>query len=117
MSALDRALQEFLELVPAHVRFALVGGVAVAARTEPRFTRDLDFAISVGTDQEADAVSGTFGGADPDATRQATRVSTLKRDMKAPTPIITWWLTHIAPLASPAAQEWAAERVGEVAAK
>src|SRR5436190_13245098 len=55
MSALDRALQEFLELVPAHVRFALVGGVAVAARTEPRFTRDLDFAISVGTDQEADA--------------------------------------------------------------
>lgn len=55
MSALDRALHEFLELVPEGVKFALVGGVAVAARTEPRFTRDLDFAISVGTDSEADA--------------------------------------------------------------
>lgn len=55
MSALDRALNEFLTRIPPHIRFALVGGVAVAARTEPRFTRDLDFAISVGSEQEAEA--------------------------------------------------------------
>lgn len=26
--------------------FALVGGIAVSARTEPRFTRDLDLAVA-----------------------------------------------------------------------
>ena len=30
-----------------------LGGVAVSVRTEPRFTRDLDFAIAVANDDEA----------------------------------------------------------------
>lgn len=54
MSALDRALVEFLQVVPEDVDLALVGGVAVAARTEPRFTRDLDFAVSVQSEPDAD---------------------------------------------------------------
>ncbi|HXE71310.1 MAG TPA: nucleotidyl transferase AbiEii/AbiGii toxin family protein [Candidatus Nitrosotenuis sp.] len=33
--------------------WALVGGLAVAARTEPRFTRDLDIVVSVDTDSQA----------------------------------------------------------------
>jgi predicted nucleotidyltransferase len=60
MSALDRALNEFLQLVPSHVQFALVGGIAVAARTEPRFTRDLDFAISVDSEHEAETTVSEF---------------------------------------------------------
>lgn len=45
MSRLQRAL---LAAVDALTRssFALVGGVAVSARTEPRFTRDLDLAVA-----------------------------------------------------------------------
>jgi predicted nucleotidyltransferase len=34
--------------------FALAGGLAVSARTEPRFTRDIDVAISVASDREAE---------------------------------------------------------------
>jgi predicted nucleotidyltransferase len=36
--------------------FALVGGLAVSVRTEPRFTRDADLAVSVASDAEAEAL-------------------------------------------------------------
>ena len=36
--------------------FALVGGLAVSARTEPRFTRDVDLAVAVASDTEAEAL-------------------------------------------------------------
>jgi hypothetical protein len=38
------------------VRWALVGGLAVSARAIPRFTKDLDFAVAVGNDAEAEDV-------------------------------------------------------------
>jgi hypothetical protein len=53
MNAVERSLRDFLSARPADVAVALVGGLAVSARTEPRFTRDLDFAIAVTTDNEA----------------------------------------------------------------
>lgn len=53
MNAVERSLRDFLSARPADVAVALVGGLAVSARTEPRFTRDLDFAIAVTTDDEA----------------------------------------------------------------
>jgi predicted nucleotidyltransferase len=37
-------------------RGAVVGGVAVSARCEPRFTRDLDLAIAVADDADAEAL-------------------------------------------------------------
>jgi len=37
-------------------RFALVGGLAVSARTEPRLTRDADLAVLVADDQDAEAL-------------------------------------------------------------
>ena len=37
-------------------KVALVGGLAVSARTEPRFTRDIDFALAVADDAEAESV-------------------------------------------------------------
>lgn len=53
MNAVERALRDFLSARPADVAVALVGGLAVSARVEPRFTRDLDFAIAVASDDEA----------------------------------------------------------------
>ena len=35
-------------------RWALVGGLAVGVRSEPRFTRDVDFALAVGSDAAAE---------------------------------------------------------------
>ena len=35
---------------------ALVGGLAVSARTEPRFTKDLDLAVAVASDGDAEAL-------------------------------------------------------------
>jgi hypothetical protein len=37
-------------------RFALVGGLAASARGEPRFTRDVDVAVAVSGDEEAEAL-------------------------------------------------------------
>jgi nucleotidyltransferase AbiEii toxin of type IV toxin-antitoxin system len=53
MNAVERALRDFLAARPVDVAVALVGGLAVSARAEPRFTRDLDFAISVANDDAA----------------------------------------------------------------
>lgn len=36
--------------------FALVGGLAVSVRTEPRFTRDADLAVAVASDADAEAL-------------------------------------------------------------
>ncbi|HEY2379635.1 MAG TPA: hypothetical protein VGK48_00515 [Terriglobia bacterium] len=36
--------------------YALVGGLAVSARTEPRFTKDLDLAISAASDRNAEHI-------------------------------------------------------------
>lgn len=36
--------------------WALVGGLAVSVRTEPRFTRDLDLAVAVSNDREAESI-------------------------------------------------------------
>ena len=49
-SALGRISADLKRLGYAHV---LVGGLAVAVRTEPRFTRDADLAVSVTDDDDA----------------------------------------------------------------
>lgn len=53
MNAVHRALRDFLAVRPAEVASAVVGGIAVSVRTEPRFTRDLDLAVAVASDDEA----------------------------------------------------------------
>jgi hypothetical protein len=52
-AALRRVVQNLQDL---HRRFALVGGLAVSARTEPRLTRDADLAVLVADDQDAEAL-------------------------------------------------------------
>lgn len=54
MNAVERALRDFLGVQPFERSIAVVGGVAVSARTEPRFTRDLDFVVAVTDDSEAE---------------------------------------------------------------
>ena len=61
------SLQEFAaglvsDLRELAVRFAVVGGFAVSVRTEPRFTRDIDLAVAVGSDAEAEALVASLQG-------------------------------------------------------
>jgi hypothetical protein len=42
------------DLADLRLRWALVGGLAVSARTEPRFTRDVDLVIAVRSDADAE---------------------------------------------------------------
>ena len=51
------------DLSRAGCAFALVGGMAVSARTEPRFTRDVDLAVAVAGDPEAEALVHRLRGA------------------------------------------------------
>jgi hypothetical protein len=45
------------ELTRLGFRFALVGGLAVSIRGQPRFTNDADLAVAVGADAEAERLS------------------------------------------------------------
>lgn len=57
MTSLEAALRQIhTDLTEAHVSFAVVGGLAVSARTEPRFTRDADLAVALASDAEAEAL-------------------------------------------------------------
>lgn len=57
MTSLEAALRQIhSDLTEAHVSFAMVGGLAVSARTEPRFTRDADLAVALASDAEAEAL-------------------------------------------------------------
>lgn len=55
MSWLESALRDLVgRLTDLGSRFAVVGGLAVSARTEPRFTRDADVCVAVHSDAEAE---------------------------------------------------------------
>ena len=57
MSFLENALRRLCdELIEAKLGFALIGGLAVSVRSEPRFTRDADVAVALDTDAEAEAL-------------------------------------------------------------
>jgi predicted nucleotidyltransferase len=57
MSRIETALRAVVAALEARqVRFALVGGLAVSARAEPRFTRDVDIAVAVENDVQAESL-------------------------------------------------------------
>lgn len=57
MTSLEAALRQIAaDLTRAHASFALIGGLAVSVRTEPRFTRDADLAVALASDVEAEAL-------------------------------------------------------------
>ena len=56
MNALESQLVTIARVMTAlKSRFALVGGLAVGVRCEPRFTKDIDLAVSVASDRDAEA--------------------------------------------------------------
>ncbi len=48
--------QAATDLAAAEIEFALVGGLAVSVRTEPRFTRDVDLVVTIKGDREAESL-------------------------------------------------------------
>ena len=57
MTSIEAALRDVLgHLSDAGVSCALIGGLAVSVRTEPRFTRDADLAVGVADDREAESL-------------------------------------------------------------
>lgn len=64
MNRVEEALRRIaVELDARQVHWALVGGFAVSARTEPRFTRDVDTAVVVPDDAAAEALVRSLTGA------------------------------------------------------
>jgi uncharacterized membrane-anchored protein len=64
VTSLEAALRQIqIDLTEVRVSFALVGGLAVSARTEPRFTRDADLAVALASDAEAEALIHALGAA------------------------------------------------------
>lgn len=63
LNRLERVLCALAEALARHkVRWALVGGLAVSVRTEPRFTRDVDVAVAVASDREAEDLIAALKG-------------------------------------------------------
>ena len=61
MSGLESSVGALLATLARHgARVAVVGGLAVSARTEPRFTRDADVCVAVDDDVEAEALVRTL---------------------------------------------------------
>jgi hypothetical protein len=61
MSRLQSALEGIARALDAlGARWAMIGGIAVSARAEPRFTRDLDLAVAVAGDAESEALIGAL---------------------------------------------------------
>ena len=57
MSDLEAVLRRIIRsLQEQGARFAIVGGLAVSASTEPRFTRDADLCVAVRDDAEVEAL-------------------------------------------------------------
>ena len=57
MNPIEAALRRVAsDLTAARRRWALVGGLAVSARAEPRTTRDIDIAVAVADDADAESL-------------------------------------------------------------
>ncbi len=60
---MDDSLRQLLadftrDLADAEAPLAVVGGLAIAARVQPRFTQDVDVVVDVDSDEQAESVAG-----------------------------------------------------------
>ena len=97
MSALSGALGSVAALLSGADRaWALVGALAVSARTEPRFTRDIDIAIAVADDADAENVVrylaqrgyAVFSVVEQDATKRLATARLSGAALPGETPVI-----------------------------
>ncbi len=56
MTLISAASQILAALRQENVKGCIVGGLAVSSRCDPRFTRDVDIAVAVETDEQAEAL-------------------------------------------------------------
>lgn len=96
MSPLAHLMREAVEVLAGSAApFALVGGLAVSARTEPRFTRDVDLVVAVADDRQAEAVVRAFSPGyrvlttlEHDALRRLAAVRLGRADAAAPAAVL-----------------------------
>lgn len=99
MTSLERSLIAAVEaLRRLNARFALVGGLAVSVRAEPRLTRDADLAVSVAGDEEAERIVRALVGegyrvlaaVEQEAVRRlaAVRITTAESDWSTVTDLL-----------------------------
>ena len=62
MTLIAAAAEVLSALRQENVKGCIVGGLAVSARCDPRFTRDVDIAVVVTTDEHAEALMHTLVG-------------------------------------------------------
>lgn len=63
MSLLESAFTRLVtDLLILRIRWALVGGMAISVRAQPRTTEDLDVVIAVQSDREAEKIAFAFRG-------------------------------------------------------
>ena len=62
MTLIAAAAEVLSALRQENVKGCIVGGLAVSARCDPRFTRDVDIAVVVATDEHAEALMHTLVG-------------------------------------------------------
>ena len=75
MNAVEAALRKAAkDLNELGRRWAIVGGFAVSARAEPRFTRDVDIAVAVANDHAAESLVGLL------LTRQYRLLASVEQD-------------------------------------
>ena len=91
MTSLEQAVARASKLLERlGVNYALVGGLAVGAWTEPRFTQDFDFAVGVNDDSEAESLIRQLHGhgfslmamVEQDAVGRLATARLLERDSK-----------------------------------
>ena len=62
VSAFDAAVKRAAnDLDEVEARWAMIGGLAVAARSIPRFTKDVDFVVAVADDAAAELIIHQLG--------------------------------------------------------
>ena len=61
-----------------NVKGCIVGGLAVSARCDPRFTRDVDIAVAVDTDEHAEALIHALASQSGIETEVVTKAETLE---------------------------------------
>lgn len=63
MNELEASFERISAVLDAErIPWAVVGGLAVSVRSEPRFTRDIDLAVAVADDQSAEAITRALTG-------------------------------------------------------
>lgn len=106
MNAVESTLRRVAkDLTGLRQRWALVGGFAVSARSEPRFTRDVDIVVAVANDDAAESLVRQLltqqyhllASVEQDAAR---RLAAVRLEQPQTLPRMLWWTSFSRAVAS-----------------